>query len=308
MNTATQVDQLISGWKKDGLSKSEIIAKTAEASLGWPYVFGARGQYCTSSYRKQRATATGGAEGNEIIKKCQILRGSKDTCIRCSFYPGGQTRCFDCRGYTYWLCAQVDIRINGAGATSQWNDNNNWIEKGSISDMPMDKVCVVFWRDKSDSKVMAHTGMYLGNGDIIHCSGTVKKGKPSDKGWTDYAIPVGLEGSDPGKKPTLRNGSSGAYVVELQQDLIRLGYSVGKTGADGKFGKNTEAGVKAFQKNHNLKQDGIVSDDVWEAIEKELNPGTLYTVTIKHMTLDQADAICRTYPSASKKAEVNDNV
>ena len=37
---------------------------------------------------------------------------------------------------------------------------------------------------------------------------------------------------------------------------MRLGYDVGSTGADGKFGKNTEAGVIAFQKKNRLTVDG----------------------------------------------------
>ena len=38
-----------------------------------------------------------------------------------------------------------------------------------------------------DGSSMSHTGMHLGNGEIIHCSGEVKRGKAADRGWTHYA-------------------------------------------------------------------------------------------------------------------------
>lgn len=45
-------------------------------------------------------------------------------------------------------------------------------------------------------------------------------------------------------------------VKNIQNDLKTLGYLSGA--ADGAFGSGTEAAVKAFQKNHNLTQDGLV--------------------------------------------------
>ncbi len=54
---------------------------------------------------------------------------------------------------------------------------------------------------------------------------------------------------------TLRYGDFGDDVAMLQNRLITLGYLTGK--ADGKFGSNTRTAVKAFQKNSNLKADGI---------------------------------------------------
>jgi peptidoglycan hydrolase-like protein with peptidoglycan-binding domain len=58
--------------------------------------------------------------------------------------------------------------------------------------------------------------------------------------------------------PNLKRGSSGARVLLVQQRLASLGYSLGKSGADGQFGPSTEAAVKAFQKSNGLGVDGIV--------------------------------------------------
>jgi hypothetical protein len=55
----------------------------------------------------------------------------------------------------------------------------------------------------------------------------------------------------------LRNGSKGAEVKKLQQALIKAGYDVGKTGADGVLGKNTEAAIRQYQKDNGLAVDGI---------------------------------------------------
>lgn len=54
---------------------------------------------------------------------------------------------------------------------------------------------------------------------------------------------------------TLQYGSSGSRVTELQNNLNKLGYSVGT--ADGKFGAATKRAVIAFQSAHGLTPDGL---------------------------------------------------
>jgi len=49
--------------------------------------------------------------------------------------------------------------------------------------------------------------------------------------------------------------TNSAYIARYQAALMFLGYSVGPTGADGKYGPNTAAAVKAFQADHGLTQD-----------------------------------------------------
>ena len=53
---------------------------------------------------------------------------------------------------------------------------------------------------------------------------------------------------------TLKLGSRGTAVLQLQQALIALGYDT--KGADGKFGKGTEQAVKAYQQANGLTADG----------------------------------------------------
>ncbi len=59
---------------------------------------------------------------------------------------------------------------------------------------------------------------------------------------------------------TLRQGSTGARVVELQKRL--------RISADGEFGPKTKAAVVAFQKKHGLTADGIVGRRTGDALNK----------------------------------------
>lgn len=67
---------------------------------------------------------------------------------------------------------------------------------------------------------------------------------------------------------TLRKGSSGQEVKELQENLNSLGYKCGT--ADGIFGVKTEAEVRKFQNKHNLAADGIVGKNTYEMLNKIL--------------------------------------
>ena len=64
----------------------------------------------------------------------------------------------------------------------------------------------------------------------------------------------------------LKTGSSGSDVKKLQQALVAAGYDVGKTGADGVFGKNTAAAVKQYQKDNGLAVDGIAGKNTLGAL------------------------------------------
>jgi uncharacterized protein YndB with AHSA1/START domain len=146
-------------------------------------------------------------------------------------------------------------------------------------------------------------------------AGVIKSKVHGDK-WKEWGLCKGVTfdfvpGDDPEYRPTLRKGDSGPYVRIMQGDLIKLGYDVGKTGADGKFGANTEKAVKAFQADHPpLVSDGICGPKTWEAIEKALEPqpgpepGTeTYTVTIPGVTKEQAEELCSKWSGATMKKD-----
>lgn len=186
MNTWSQVESLLNKWQKQGLSKTEICVNLANACLGWSYVFGARGTKCTPANRR---TWYNSKKKETIKTKCKNFDGTKG-CNGCKWYPGGVTLFYDCRGWTYWVFLKAaGIKIEGAGATSQYNNDSNWSEKGEIANMPKDKICCTF---RWDGKTMAHTLFYDGQGHYIHDNGEVRKVDISKYNATHYAIPKGL--------------------------------------------------------------------------------------------------------------------
>lgn len=69
----------------------------------------------------------------------------------------------------------------------------------------------------------------------------------------------------------LYKGLSGDDVAELQKRLVSLKYELPKYGVDGDFGNETESAVKAFQRDHQLDENGIVDNCTFTAIEDALN-------------------------------------
>lgn len=67
-----------------------------------------------------------------------------------------------------------------------------------------------------------------------------------------------------GGGPTLRTGSSGQAVAQLQQALIGAGAHIK---SDGSFGPATHAAVVAFQKGAGLAADGVVGPKTWKALQ-----------------------------------------
>ena len=275
MKSAEYVDQQIQQLKASGIPLSDAAWKAAKLTVGWPYVFAGRGETCTPAHRRAHYSAS-----HPTIKtKCKNFDG-KGTCDGCKWYPGKKrVLFFDCRGYTYWLLLMIfGWKLKGAGATTQWNNKANWTVKGTIKSIPEDKLVCLFQQDSSNKSKMKHTGLGY-HGETYECQNGVQFFKTRNKKWTHWGLPKCVDGDvpqpepeptpepTPKKKPTIRKGSSGKYVKECQNMLIKLGYSVGSTGADGKFGKNTQAAVKKFQKDWGLKVDGIVGPATWKMLE-----------------------------------------
>ncbi len=71
-------------------------------------------------------------------------------------------------------------------------------------------------------------------------------------------------------KPTLRLGSSGPYVIELQRILTDLLYYKGPI--NGIFDSSVQTAVKSFQSINHLTADGIVGRDTWSALDTLYSP------------------------------------
>lgn len=276
MNSAAYVDNLIKQLKADGVPLSEAAWETAKACVGWPYTYGARGAKTT-----------------------------KD---------GITVRTFDCRGFTYWVLLQIfGWELMGVGCTKQWNNEDNWKEKGTVAEgMPKDTIVCLFYykKDKNGKRTstVEHTGLYY-NGETCECSKGVQYSKTLNQKWEMWGVPACVSGDipepvppDPDKKPTLRKGDQGAYVTLAQTELLQRGYDLGSYGADGKFGAKTEAAVKAFQRDWGLVQDGVIGTKTWAMLDST-PVKVLYTVTVPHMSLADAEALVKLYPGSTMNKE-----
>ena len=325
MNTAAYIDQQIAAWKAEGKSAQWIAWNAGLLCVGWPYVFGAWGAYCTTAERKKRYKS----DHPTIYSACQVLRekNKKANCTGCKWLPDGErVRCYDCRGFTDWCLLQAGIDLIGEGATSQWNTAANWSKKGLVSDgIPKDTLVCLFYHKKGSTTVMAHTGLGL-NGMTVECSNGVEYHDKMASKWTHWAIPVGIEvgigepacyekpKTEPepsANRPTIRRGNKNRYVTEMQTILQKLGYDLGICGIDGDFGTATEKALKAFQEDHDgpdgraLNVDGICGTASWWALQQaaEHVPEQVerkYTVTISGLTEQQAEELCRTWSGAKK--------
>jgi len=71
-----------------------------------------------------------------------------------------------------------------------------------------------------------------------------------------------------------RKGDSGLGVKELQQNVMKLGYTLPEHGDDGDFGTETIEAVKAFQRANGLLDDGIVGPNTLAKITELLKAKT----------------------------------
>lgn len=141
----------------------------------------------------------------------------------------------------------------------------------------------VFWQD---SKSYIHHVAYLvepvdpskpaGDWYIIEARGVMygvvrtrlESRKPDHWGWmTKY---FDYDEATSGKDIPLHKGMKGNDVKTMQENMIRLGYSCGKYGADGDFGSATEAALIKFQENNGLEADGIYGEKTKDSVEKLL--------------------------------------
>ena len=168
----------------------------------------------------------------------------------------------------------------------------------------------------------SHVGLFIGDGTVIEAAGTqqgVITSKVTATKWKYWGELTGVDysgesGGGDGTviwRPTIRRGSKGQDVKDMQTMLYNLGYSLGPCGIDGDYGRATEAAVKEFQRDHGLTVDGVCGPMTWDALQKAtdaLNPPSgdtdrYYTVCIHHLDKTQADALKNNYPGATVTEE-----
>lgn len=211
-------------------------------------------------------------------------------------------RVWDCSGLTKWAAGQHGISYHH-GSNSMWNYDMKY--KGVLTKgMELPEGAYVY-TGNDDKK--PHIGTYNGDGTVTEAAGSnagVIDTKLHGGKWKYWGLGKGIEydfipNQEEGEKEmqTLKKGSKGEAVKELQEKLLARGYKLQKYGADGDYGSETVAAVKAFQKDWGLKVDGIAGPETLKMLDStQPKPAEkTYTVMITCQTWDKAKEIQSKY-------------
>lgn len=270
------------------INRNDLIDKFQYAlKQRWGYIWGTAGETWTAAKQEalEKTTDADRAQGRKY--------GSK--------WIGHVVA--DCSGMFHWAFKKLGGEMYHGSNTMylKWCINKGELKSGRRTDGKELKpgTAVFVWNGTTYS----HVGLYIGDGKVIEAANTQKgviENKASASKWTHWGELKGVD-YDGNTKPTLKRGSKGEYVTLLQTQLMNRGYDLGKWGADGDFGAQTEKAVKEFQKDHGLKADGIVGADTWTALEQP--EGSRWTVTIPGLTRNRAEALVNEYDGASMKED-----
>ena len=168
-------------------------------------------------------------------------------------------RVADCSGLFVWAFKELGGSIYH-GSNTIWKrycSHKGTLSKGARSDgKPIQPGTAVFLNRNGSRH---HIGLYVGGDTCIEAKGT-KAGvvTSSLSHWDEWGELRDVNYGEGTVIPveTLRRGSEGPEVTELQEMLNAVGYDCGQS--DGKYGAKTEQAVRAFQSAEGLKIDGIV--------------------------------------------------
>ena len=167
--TEDEVNEFPKNINQDNAKK---VLEYLKSKVGCGYAFGTEGETLTSSLLDDLKNKY----NNHVIDSTKNWLGKE---------------CYDCSGLVMKALDQVGIKVNH-NAESIWQKDLK--ERGDIKDIPKDKLCLVFRKNKVSCK-MEHIGVYLGNGKVIEAKGANYGVKESEFGsnWTNWGIPSGLE-------------------------------------------------------------------------------------------------------------------
>lgn len=261
------------------ISTDALIAKFQHAlNNNWGYIWGTAGEKWTAAKQEQLNMTTDSDRklGREFGKK----------------WIGHIVA--DCSGLFSWAFRQLGSYMYH-GSDTMWKKycvNQGSLANGKRTDGRELKPGTAVFTYGVKNRKRNHVGLYIGNGWVIEAAGTkegVIKTKVTLKKWVEWgelkyvnydsSVPVTTDQGigdaayyDPNQNgikipsyPTIRRGTSGDLVVQLQRFLAKDGSSLA---IDGIFGPGTESAVRAFQKRHGLTADGIVGPKTWAALLK----------------------------------------
>lgn len=232
------------------------LAEYAAAQLGKPYWYGTFGNTATQWLLDYKTSQYPSYYGEERMAKYRSELGRRvhDCVGLIKGYLWSDT--FDAAPGYVW---EQDKSADGMKSVCR--------ERGDIATLPELPGILVF--------MPGHVGVYIGGGEVVEARGFaygVVKTALSERNWKTWGkcpyLSYDEEGFVLGR--FLRHPASpmqqGEDVRAIQRALLSKGYSVGSTGADGFYGKNTKAAVTKFQKDCGLEKDGIVGPETTKAL------------------------------------------
>ena len=248
-----------------------------EVKKGSIYVLGAQGQRAPFAEEWLERREHGNADN---VQRCRKLLRQR---IR-DGYSEPEIGAFDCSGLgMYWLqnvkgIYKSDLNANGL--------------KGKCERISRGEIRRGDWVFVTDGGGRAEHIGYVADDElnVIEARGRdsgVIKGR-MDGRWNYFGRPEVFRDEINGEEGTaltaaLKLGDKGKSVTDLQKELSGLGYDVGKHGADGIFGQDTQSAVKAFQTDNGIKADGIVGPETRAALAS----------AAEKQTEKQQEAACR---------------
>ena len=271
---------------------------------GWVYWYGTCGYKCTKSLynakRKQYPNHYTDARTAGYMRDIQAGKWCADCVglIKSFFWSGG---IFEGESkYASNHCP--DVSANGMIALCP--------QTGPISSIPNIPGLVV-WKS-------GHIGVYVGEGFVVELKGfdyDCLRRRVSAGGWSKWGrLPASMisynddDGCgdceippEPEGLRDLRNGDEGADVKQLQKNLIRLGFSCGRWGADGEFGDCTEQAVEAFQRARGIDVTGVYDAATRRAMETALDELDAPTEAPRYVRITGGNCYVRTAPDTTGK-------
>lgn len=301
------------------IEAADLVAKFHYAlDDKWGYIWGTAGILWTQARQNQKVKYMTDKYGSNWKKNADA---KNDTYYKSAYYGSMWINHYvaDCSGLFAWAFKQLGGAI-AHGSNSIFDRYCS--SKGKITDSVRKSIKpgTAVFVDKNGNK--SHIGLYVGSGKVIEASGVqagVCTSNLSAGKWTYWGelknVSYSSENapetpSEPSDKdssvqqlPVLKKGMKGEYVTLLQTQLVNNGYSIGSYGIDGDFGSATQAAVKQFQRDNGLTVDGIVGSQTWAALTNADVKILYYTVTIPHLTAEQADNLLMQYSTAYKEEE-----
>lgn len=248
---------------------NEHFVAFCQSMLGQPYWYGTVVYKCTESLRARKAKQYPSHYGSSRTSRYRDDIAKKKVCADCVGLIKGYNWTNGGQGVAEAIGTDKAITSKyGANGCPDKSANGmftyakskgcDWGTMDSLPELPGVAL-------RSDG----HVGVYIGGGYAVEERGFnygCVKTRVSSRNWTHwYKLPFIDYGEGAANVPTtehtlgsrlLKKGMEGSDVKALQELLLQLGYDLPRYGADGDFGSETEATVKAFQKDEGLEVDG----------------------------------------------------